>query len=294
MHFSATVTIPATTANIGPGFDSFGIALNIFNQVTLEKSATPTNLPLIAQDTAKAFFNAANQNSFPFSLTIAGDVPRSRGLGSSVTVRLGVLMALNQMLDHPLSSSMLYELGAVLEGHPDNVAAALSGGFTIARKNYFPLRFEVSSKLFFILLIPSFEIPTQAARQLLPSNILLTDAAANAADAAVIAAAFATQNYELLHETFRDRLHQPFRTPLIPFLPKVLTTAEKAGALGGWLSGSGSTIATVALGKEKATRVAAAIQKIAPQGSKIVITTANNEGARAIADEKNLTKTRFE
>lgn len=279
MPSSVTINIPATTANLGPGFDSFGIALNIFNQVTITKSVAPTNVSLIIQEAADAFFKATQQQQFPFSITINGDVPRSRGLGSSVTVRLGILMGLNQMTGNSLSSSELYHLCVSLEGHPDNAAAALLGGFTIARKDHAPLHYAVSPELFFVLLIPNFEISTTAARQLLPLTIATADAAANAADAAVIATAFATENYNLLRGAFHDRLHQPFRTPLIPFLPEVLAAAEKAGALGGWLSGSGSTIATIALGKKNATQVAAAIQQIAPPESKIVITTTNNEGA---------------
>lgn len=276
---SLTISIPATTANLGPGFDSFGIALNIFNQVTITKSIAPTNVPLIAQKAADLFFQTTQQNHFPFSITINGDVPRSRGLGSSVTLRLGVLMGLNQMLGDPLSSSELYHLCTSLEGHPDNAAAALFGGFTIARKDHAPLHYDVSSALFFVLLIPDFEVSTNAARQLLPLTITTADAAANAADAAVIATAFATKNYDLLRGAFHDRLHQPFRTPLIPFLPNVLAAAEKAGALGGWLSGSGSTIAVVCMGKEIAESVATAIKQVAPLESKIVITTTNNEGS---------------
>lgn len=276
---SITTIIPATTANLGPGFDSFGIALNIFNQVTIKKTSTPTDLPLIAQKAADLFFRETHLNAFLFSIKINGDVPRSRGLGSSVTLRLGVLMGLNQILENPLSSHELYQLCADLEGHPDNAAAAVFGGFTIARKNQTPLHYKVNPELFFVLLIPNFEISTNAARQLLPATIRTAEAAANAADAAVIATAFATKNYDLLRGAFHDRLHQPFRTPLIPFLPEVITAAEQAGALGGWLSGSGSTIATIALGKETAAQVATAIKQVTPPESKIVITTTNNEGA---------------
>lgn len=275
----ASVTVPATTANLGPGFDSFGIALNIFNQIVIKKNTTSYDLPVMVQEAVTLFFKTTHQNSFPFSISIDGEVPPARGLGSSVTLRLGVLMGLNQLTKNPLSSQELYDLCATLEGHPDNVAAALLGGFTIARKNHPPLHYQVDPELFFILLIPNFEISTTAARKLLPATIATREAAANAADAAVIATAFATKNYDLLRGAFHDRLHQPFRTPLIPFLPKVLTVAEQAGALGGWLSGSGSTIAAIALGKENAESVAAAIQKLAGPESKIVITTANNKGS---------------
>jgi homoserine kinase len=282
---SRTIIVPATTANLGPGFDSFGIALNIFNQITLQKTTTLTNVPLMIQDAADAFFEATDQKSFPFSITINGDVPRSRGLGSSVTLRLGVLMGLNQLLKNPLSTSRLYDLCAFLEGHPDNTAAALLGGFTIARKDHSPLHYAVSPELFFILLIPNFEVSTNAARQLLPPTISTEDAATNAANASVIAIAFATQNYDLLRGSLHDRLHQPFRTPLIPFLPEVLVAAEKAGALGGWLSGSGSTIATVCMGKEKTKQIATAIKKVAPKESTIITTSANNRGTFLLTNQ---------
>ncbi|MBX9578244.1 MAG: homoserine kinase [Chthoniobacterales bacterium] len=285
MLSSLTITIPASTANLGPGFDSFGIALNIFNQVTIKKSPSPTALPSIVEEAANLFFKKTNQPPFPFSITINGDVPRSRGLGSSVTVRLGVLMGLNQMTENPLSSSELYHLCTSLEGHPDNAAAALFGGFTIARKDHAPLHYPVSAELFFVLLIPNFEISTNAARQLLPATITTTDAAANAADAAVIATAFATKNYDLLRGAFHDRLHQPFRTPLIPFLPNVLAAAEKAGALGGWLSGSGSTIIALAQNHTTAKEVSLAMKTTAPPESKIIITTANNVTLLRKSDE---------
>ena len=276
---SVTISIPGTSANLGPGFDSFGIALNIANEVTLRRETSSRRLPRIIEEATTTFFNASQIASFPFSIDITGEVPRSRGLGSSVTVRLGILMGLNQLSENPLSSSELYELCAALEGHTDNTAPALFGGFTIARAHHEPLRYAVSSELFFVLLIPNLEVATADARKLLPQTISTTDAAANAADAAVIAAAFATEDYELLRGAFNDRLHQPFRTPLVPFLPKVIYAAEEAGALGGWLSGSGSTIAALVQGKQLGENVATAMQEMAPEGSRIIITTANNCGA---------------
>jgi homoserine kinase len=197
-----------------------------------------------------------------------------------------VLLGLNRLTNNPLSISELYDLCTLLEGHPDNTAAALFGGFTIARASHPPLHYDISPDLFFVLLIPNFEISTHAARHLLPTTITTTEAAANAADAAVIATAFTTKNYDLLRGAFYDRLHQPFRTPLIPFLPDIVATAEQAGALGGWLSGSGSTIATLCIGKKRAESVAAALRRIAPPGSQIVITTAHNEGSRTDEDPR--------
>ncbi|MFI0347772.1 MAG: homoserine kinase [Chthoniobacterales bacterium] len=277
---SITVSIPATTSNIGPGFDCFGIALHIFNHVTIEKKETSSSLPVIVQEAADSFFKTSNLPSFPFLMTVVGDVPQSRGLGSSATIRLGLIMALNRFENSPFSPSDLYALCAALEGHPDNTAPAIFGGFTIARKNHLPLRFSVSPELRFILLIPDFEVSTTAARRLMPQTISVADATSNIANASVIATAFATGDYELLRESFDDKLHQPFRKALVPFLPEVLNAATSAGALGGWLSGSGSTIAALALNHSSAELIAAAMEKATPGKCRTIITTIDNSGAR--------------
>ena len=282
---SITVSIPATSANIGPGFDSFGIALQLFNHVTIEKTVTEkenssSSLPSIAREAADSFFKKSNLPAFPFSMKVTGDVPPSRGLGSSVTIRLGVLMALNKFSGSPFLHPQLYALCTELEGHADNTAAAIFGGFTIARKNHLPLRCNVSPELRFVLLIPDFKVSTPEARKLMPEKISVTDAASNAADAAAIAVAFGTGQYELLRGSFGDRLHQPFRKALVPFLPEVISAATSAEALGCWLSGSGSTIAALATNDASANLIAAAMKKAAPGKYQTIITAIDNCGAR--------------
>ena len=277
---SVTISIPGTSANLGPGFDCFGVALGLSNEVTIKKETSLALHPPIIEDAALLFFKKTGLPAFPFSISVAGHVPSSRGLGSSVTIRLGVLQGLNELTDRPLNPSELYHLCTALEGHGDNAAPAIFGGFTMARHNREPLRYAVSPELCFILLIPNFEVATSAARELLPKTITTLEAAANAADAAVIATAFATQDYTLLRGAFKDRLHQPYRLPLVPFLPNIIETAEAAGALGGWLSGSGSTIALLAEEKSITERVLAAVTKISPEKSQIVLTVSNNLGAQ--------------
>ncbi|MBX9742640.1 MAG: homoserine kinase [Chthoniobacterales bacterium] len=279
---SVTISIPATSANLGPGFDCFGVALTLNNNVTLQKEKELRSHSPMIEEAAAAFFKKTNLVPFPFSISIAGDVPSSRGLGSSVTVRLGILQGLNELTNHPLTSLELYHLCSNLEGHGDNAAAALFGGFTMARAHQEPLRYPIASELFFILVIPDFEVSTAAARQLLPTTIPTGDAAANAADAAVIAVAFATQNYTLLRRAFHDRLHQPYRLPLVTFLPKVIACAEAAGALGGWLSGSGSTIALLAEKSSLANSVIEALSKVTPPATQVVLARADNQGVRVI------------
>lgn len=279
---SATISVPGTTANIGPGFDSFGLALDLSNRVTVSLRAPSSPLPEMAKATAESFFLGSGLTPFPFSWSIAGEVPQARGLGSSVTVRLGILMGLNALTGKPISRHGLFRLCAELEGHPDNAAPAMFGGFTIARSHQDPLRYTVSPGLRFVLLVPGFEVATPDARRVMPKSIGVSEAAANAADAAVIAAAFATKRYELLPGAFGDRLHQPHRVKLVPFLFDAVKAGENAGALGGWLSGSGSTVCCLAPDPKRATAIARAMREKAPKGSKTIVCSADNGGAKAL------------
>src|SRR4029453_776252 len=272
-----TVRAPASTSNLGPGFDCLGVALSLYNQVTI-KSGTAGGGNRMVRDAARKFFAVANCRPFDFSCDIRGNVPIGRGLGSSVTVRLGVLHALNEIARTNLSRDELFKLCAELEGHPDNAAPATFGGFTIARGTDVQ-RFNVSPRLRFILLIPSFEIATIEARRLLPADILRTNAARNTANVAAIAAAFATRDYKRLRGCFVDYLHQPFRKKLVPFLDRVITAAERAGALGAFLSGSGSAICALALDDSK--KIAAAMLRASRLfHTQTVITRADNRGVR--------------
>ena len=279
---SVTVSVPGTTANLGPGFDSFGLALDVANHVTITKEQKMAASPAMVEATGKSFFLGSGLTPFPFSWKIKGSVPQARGMGSSVTVRLGTLMGLNALCDNPLSRLGIYRLCAELEGHPDNAAPAMFGGFTVARSHLDPIRLPVSPRLRFVLLIPDFEVATPDARTVMPKSISISEAAANAADAAVIATAFATGKYELLRGAFGDRLHQPYRAKLVPFLGEVVTVGEQAGAIGGWLSGSGSTICCLAPDAISAKKIAASMRAAAPKGSRTAIVAADNKGARIV------------
>ncbi len=126
-----TVRVPASTSNLGPGFDSLGVALRIYNTVTMARSA-PHQHPRIVSEAADRFFNQARRRAFSFSCLIAEQIPRSRGLGSSATIRLGILLALNRLSGNPLDRLKIFQSCAELEGHPDNAAPATFGGFTVA------------------------------------------------------------------------------------------------------------------------------------------------------------------
>lgn len=273
-----TIRVPATTANLGPGYDALGVALQIENRVTVRRAAASQEHPMNAE-VAGIFFPASGLAPFAFDWSITGEVPRSRGLGSSVTVRLGLLHGLNELAARPLSAARLFALCAELEGHPDNAAPAAFGGFTVAGGAEVA-RFPVAPELKFILLIPDFEIATPDARRVLPAQIDRLGAARSCANACRITAAFATQNYPLLRGAFEDYLHQPYRERvLLPFLSAVIAAGEQAGAIGGFLSGSGSAICCVA--RENAAAVAAAMFAASGNpGARSIITTADNAGVQ--------------
>ena len=289
------VRVPASTSNLGPGFDCLGVALRIYNTITMAHSASRRYFhPRIVSEAARRFFKEARRRTFSFSCSIAEQIPRSRGLGSSATVRLGLLLALNRLSGNPLDRLKIFQLCADLEGHPDNAAPATFGGFTLvgsarcaSSRNLSGQRsvptvqcFPVSRRLHFVLLVPDIEIQTSRARNVLPSKISHAEAVANCANACALTAAFVSRDYEKLRGVFADHLHQPFRAKLLPFLPTVVAAAEKAGALGAFLSGSGSTICAITL--QHSDRIAAAMKRAAPGSisSRIIITNADNHGAR--------------
>ncbi len=272
-----TVRVPASTSNLGPGYDCLGVALRIYNEVTVQRGGGAPLDPLM-REAGACFFERSGAKPFPFACSVAGEVPASRGLGSSVTVRLGLLHGLNALADRPLRRDQIFPLAAELEGHPDNAAPAEYGGFNIVRGRQ-RQRFAVAATLKFILLVPDFEVRTEEARALLPAKIDRLSAVESCGNACAITAAFASGDYAQLHGVFADGLHQPFRKRLVPFFDEAIAAAEKAGALGGFLSGSGSTIAAVTLVAPE--RVAAAMQATAPD-ARVIITTADNRGARLL------------
>ena len=287
------IQVPASTSNFGPGFDCLGAALRIYNRVTVWRRP-PTQQPVPAEpphpmveEAAAAFFDALGdgaQARFAFAWRITGDVPRSRGLGSSVTLRLGVMAGLNTLVGEPLSRECLFSLCAGLEGHSDNAAPAQFGGFTVAGGDAGApvLRVTVSPKLRCVLLVPDYEIRTEDARRLLPERVSRLEAVASSARACRIATAFATRDYESLRGAFEDSaFHQPHRLGLIPSLPAVIAAGTEAGALGGFLSGSGSTIICLTLHTPE--RVAAAMLAASRiPAARTLITSIDNHGAKIL------------
>jgi homoserine kinase len=279
----ATIRIPATTANLGPGFDCLGIALQLANRVTVRARSDlqKTTHPGMVRDAASRFFSASRKAPFAFDWSIAGEVPRSRGMGSSVTVRLGLLHGLNQLSGMPLDATNLFQICADLEGHPDNAAPAAFGGIAVSKPGVKPLIFPVDEALHFVLLIPDFEVSTPEARKVLPETLDRRRAVESVVNACRITAAFASRDYEALRGAFGDHLHQPHREPLIPFLTEVISAGESAGAIGGWLSGSGSTICCLTTKEPEAVAAAMLAASHSP-GARSVITHADNRGTTPV------------
>lgn len=273
------VRVPASTSNLGPGFDCLGVALRLYNEVTITRGLTNRQSPpQIALEAAELFFKQTRQRPFSFSFSSNDQIPRSRGLGSSASIRLGVLHALNRLSGNPLDRLAIFRLSAQLEGHPDNVAPACFGGFTVARGENVR-RFEVSPRLKFVLLIPDLEIKTSAARKILPAKISRVAAVESCGNACAITAAFVSGRYEQMRGAFADEFHQPFRAKLIPMLSRVIAAAEKAGAVGAFLSGSGSTICAITL-KARHAVAGAMLHAARSTPAKILITSADNNGAQ--------------
>lgn len=289
------VRVPASTSNLGPGFDCLGLALQVYNTTTVfRRHGAPLPGGMIGETASTFFAEAAGGTIEPFGFEarIEGDIPVSRGLGSSVTVRLGVLMGLAELARETaaVSREELLKMLIDLEGHPDNAVPSFLGGFAVcshASANHADgfayTRLAVKPDLSFVTLVPDLKLSTETARALLPKEIPFRQAVENVQRTARIAAAFATSDYESLRGMFIDHLHQPYRQVLIPGFTSILGSALEAGALGSFLSGSGSCLMAVTLNHVEA--ISAAMMDAAKKhnlSARVLVLKADNAGAQVI------------
>lgn len=263
-HPAFSIRVPASTSNCGAGFDTLGLAFQLYNQVTFrrrddgqlryageDQRFRERELGMI-REVAEAFFARTGLDAFGFSFDIQGDVPLARGLGSSVTVRAGILGGLNVAAGSPLSRNRIVEIVTALEGHPDNAAAAVLGGFCVARSDpetgafVDAIRFEVPPDLVFAVLSPEIEIETEVSRKALPGELGFPHVVKSLNSLAFLVSVFATGEFEKLRGAVTDFIHQPYRLPHIPGATEALAAGVEAGAYTGWLSGSGSSVLCVA------------------------------------------------
>lgn len=287
------VRVPASTSNLGPGFDCLGLALQLYNTTTITRVDGANPPPGMLGETAEAFFTRAAEGKispFGFEARVEGEIPTSRGLGSSVTVRLGMLMGLAELVKDTatIPRERILNLLIELEGHPDNAVPSFLGGFAAsahASENpadgFSYARVPVKPELSFVTLIPDLKLSTEVARGLLPKEVPFRHAVENAQRTARITAAFCAGDYAALRGLFVDHFHQPFRQVLIPGFNDILGAAREAGALGSFLSGAGSSLMALTLEKEEA--VSAAMLETARKNNlsaKVIVLKADNEGVK--------------
>jgi homoserine kinase len=260
----AHVRVPATSANLGPGFDALGLALALHNEVVAEEADRVTvkiageGEDRLARDggnvvarAVKLAYEAAGRPFRGCALECVNRIPTARGLGSSAAAWVGGLAAGNALLGSPLSREALLGLAARAEGHPDNVAAAIFGGLTVScgtSDGVTAVTLPVTKALAWVVLIPEVTSATAEARALLPRSVPREDAVFNVQRVALLLASLQAGLPAALAVALDDRLHQPYRLKLFPWMPEVAAAARAAGGLGCVLSGAGPSLLAVAAG----------------------------------------------
>lgn len=252
------VRVPATTGNLGSGFDCVGMALELYNTleiaetqngltVTVEgegSDVVPTDATNLCVRAAQTVFDHVGYRPSGISFRMNHAIPVSRGLGSSGVAIVAGAVAANEMAGCPLDNTMLLRICTELEGHPDNVVPSLVGGLSISGERDGTVvfkTFDIPRNLMAIVAVPDFTLDTKVARHALPSQISMGDAVFNLCSVGLLVSAFVSEDYSLLRHGMSDRLHQPYREKLIPGLAEVLADALAAGAHGAALSGAGPT-----------------------------------------------------
>ena len=259
------VRVPATSANLGPGFDALGLALALHNEVVAEEGDRVSvtiegeGADRLARDGGnvvargvKLAYEAAGHAFTGCELACVNRIPTSRGLGSSAAAWVGGLVAGNVLLGSPLSRDALLGLAARAEGHPDNVAAAIFGGLTVScgtPEGVTAVTLPVAGTLSWVVLVPEVTSATAEARALLPRSVPREDAVFNVQRVALLLASLQAARPAALSVALEDRLHQPYRLKLFPWMPAVATAARAAGALGCVLSGAGPSLLAVVAGE---------------------------------------------
>ncbi len=264
-----SVKTPATIANIGPGFDSFGLALPLYNIVTVEETVLPgtgieiniineknnendlidipTDKNNIVYKAIELLYNFIGQNPNELKITIKTQIPISRGLGSSASVIVGGLIAANELLGHPADEKVLLSIATEIEGHPDNITPAFVGGMTMASWEedgsviYRKLPWNDDWKL--MICMPDYELNTEISRSVLPKEIPLSDAVYNLKRSAMFVEALYTKDEELLKLSLKDKIHQPYRQKLVPGMTEIMDNLKHTnGVIGTVLCGAGPSI----------------------------------------------------
>jgi homoserine kinase len=303
-----TVEVPASSANLGAGYDCLGLALAMVDRIEVEVrvwSRGQIELTVegegrneLAEDRDNRFVQGlettlrAARGELPdgvgWRISMHNAIPLARGLGSSAAATVGGILAGNALAGEALSMPEMLAIACDIEGHPDNAAAALLGGFVVSARHpdgVEAIRFDSPRDLRAILFVPELRLPTDEMRAALPATVPLADAVANLGAVAVGVAGLATGRYDLLAQLTVDRLHEPYRAAVYPHLPVMVEAARGAGALGACLSGAGSTILAFVDSMAGITRIEAAYFAAAADldlAGRVVVVEPRNAGASVV------------
>ena len=302
------VKAPATTANMGPGYDCLGMALDVWNTIEIEvlDSGEPvvevtgegagelgTGRDNLVYRSMEFLFQDAGQEMPLIRIRCDNAIPLARGMGSSAAAIAGGLVAANAICSQDYTPNDLLEMAATIEGHPDNVAAAVLGGMQLVISDkteegsrLYTVPINVPSELHAVVFVPQVRIATGDARAVLPEKVTMADAVHNMGRVGLLVASMTTNHPEYLAIATQDLLHQPYRQPLFPAMKVIFKAALDAGALGVFLSGSGSTVLALTQGREMtvAYEMAEAARQASVEGN-VRVTQPTVRGAHLIGKE---------
>lgn len=304
-----TVEVPASSANLGAGYDCLGVALALTNRVEVEvRGWSRGEIELTVDGEGRNELTEDRDNRFiqgleaslravygelpegvGWRITMRNQIPLARGLGSSAAATVAGVVAGDALLGGRLDTSAQLRIATEIEGHPDNAAAALLGGFVVAAstaEGVEAVRFDAPRDLRAVLFVPERRLSTDAMRKALPEQVPLADAVANLAAVGIGVAGLAAGRTDLLARMTVDRLHEPYRAAVYPELPRMVEAARRAGALGACLSGAGSTIVAFVDSMAGITRVEGAFAAVAADtdlDGVIRVVEPRNAGAKVVA-----------
>ncbi len=291
---SVTIRVPATTANMGPGFDAFGCALQLYTDVTFEETECgleitgcdeeftgPDNLAYVSYC---AVLSSLSEEIRGVKIHIDAHIPICRGLGSSAALLVAGAMGANVLRGNRLSTQGLLNITNAMEGHPDNLAPAFFGGLTAAMvDNGLPVAvsFPLHPEWEILALVPDFTLPTVKARAVLPEQVSRADAIYNISHGAMVLKALELGDEKLLHNAMRDKLHQPYRKSLVADYEAIESLARTYG-VGFCLSGAGPTLLCITRNKAIREKLEAKLPTITTHDWTIMPLHIDFEGARVV------------
>ncbi|MHB1007263.1 MAG: homoserine kinase [Chloroflexota bacterium] len=301
-----TARVPATVANLGPGFDCLGLAVGLYTDVTLEVGTgragmeitgegyehLPTGRSNLVRRAIARYFDVVGGEPPPLWIHMHNRIPISGGLGGSAAAIVGGLVLANEMCGDKLSRAELLELATEIEGHPDNVGPALEGGMLVATMEegkVVSIRVPVPPELRTVVFVPDFAMPTAEARRILPRTIHRQQAIFNIGRTAMLVAAMYSGRLDLLGVATQDQLHQPYRQQMFPAMPRFFAAAVGAGALGAYLCGAGSALMALTVANEQ--EVVAAFRRTGEEegiSGRVGILDVCDRGAEIVRDASPL------